>query len=168
MRGNFITDRNGSKNPNYKDGRKKTRLYRIYHNMKTRCYNSKSAAYDRYGARGITVCDEWKDDFQAFYDWSMSHGYADNLTIDRIENDGNYEPGNCRWVTMKEQSNNRNRNHVVRIGDDVKTLQEWCDEYNITYQTVQDRLKRGWNEIDAIMLPVQTKFKRKVVQYDIF
>ena len=135
--------------------------------MKTRCFNSKSKMFEGYGARGISICDEWKDNFQAFYDWSMSHGYSDDLTIDRIDNDGNYEPSNCRWVTIKEQNNNRRSNHVVEIGDDRKTLQEWCEEYNISYQTVQDRLKRGWNEIDAIIIPVQTKFRRKVTQHAI-
>ena len=162
MRGNFTTDRNGSKNPNYKDGRKDTRLYRIYNNMKTRCFNTKSPMYGRYGARGVVMCDEWKNDFKAFYDWSMSHGYADNLTIDRIDNDGNYSPDNCRWVTMKEQSNNRYSNHNVEIDGVTKTLQEWCDEYKINYRTVQDRLKRGWSHFDALTKQVQTKFRKKV------
>ena len=84
-----------------------TRLYRIWANMKTRCFNHNDPHFERWGARGIIICDEWKNDFKAFYDWSMSHGYADDLTIDRIDNDGNYCPENCRWVTVKVQNNNK-------------------------------------------------------------
>lgn len=84
-----------------------TRLHSIYHSMKTRCYCVNSTAYKYYGGRGITICDEWLHDFKAFYDWAMSHGYKNDLTIDRINNDKGYSPDNCRWVTMKEQVNNR-------------------------------------------------------------
>ena len=163
MRCNFITDRHGNLNPNYKDGRKNTRLYRIWGNMKSRCYNVHVTHYERYGGRGIKVCDEWKNDFKAFYDWSMSNGYTDNLTIDRINNNGNYEPLNCRWVTVKEQSINRSNNHHVAIDDEIKTLSEWCEIYNINYKTVRDRLKRGWNYKDALTIPVKTKFRKRVV-----
>lgn len=163
MRGNFITDRRGSLNPNYKDGRKGTRLYRIWRNIKTRCLNTNNPSYKRYGGRGITVCNEWQNNFQAFKEWALSHGYAENLTIDRINNDGNYEPDNCRWITMKKQSMNTSRSHFVQIGDEIKTLIEWCDVYKIKYPTVCDRLHRGWDEVKALTSPVQTKFRKKVV-----
>ena len=162
MRGNFTKDRNGCKNPNYKHGLRKTRLFSIWANMKTRCQNPNTPVYEYYGARGITVCDEWKDDFQSFYDWSMMNGYSDNLTIDRIDNDGNYEPSNCRWVTMKEQSENTRRNHIVVLNEISKPLSVWCNIYNINYKTVRDRLKRGWSYQDALSKPVQTKFRKKV------
>lgn len=163
MRGNFITDRNGYKNPNYIDGRKNTRLYSIYNNMKTRCYNAKSQFYYRYGGRGITICEEWKNDFQVFYEWAMINGYSDGLTIDRIDNNGNYEPDNCRWVDKRTQAVNKCTNHLVTIEGVTKSLKEWSEIFCINYQTVQDRLKRGWSEEKALKSPVQTKFRRKVV-----
>ncbi len=72
--------------------------------MKQRCSNPAATKYDRYGGRGITVCDEWREDFQTFYDWAMANGYSDDLTIDRIDNDGDYEPSNCQWITQAENT----------------------------------------------------------------
>lgn len=95
-----------------KHSKARTRLYRVWANMIQRCYDPKHTHYHRYGGRGITVCDEWRDDFQAFYDWAMANGYDENApkgkcTIDRIDNDKGYSPDNCRWVDMKIQRHNR-------------------------------------------------------------
>ena len=93
-------------------GKRKTRLYGVWSDMKTRCYNPKTHNYQRYGGRGITVCDEWLNDFQAFYDWAMANGYDENApymkcTIDRIDNDKGYSPDNCRWVDVATQNKNK-------------------------------------------------------------
>lgn len=90
----------------YKHGKAGTRLYRIWKNIKSRCYNPNVLSYKDYGARGITMCPDWLCSFQAFYTWALANGYADDLTIDRINVDGRYSPDNCRWVTRAEQNRN--------------------------------------------------------------
>ncbi len=120
--------------------------------MKTRCYNPRGSNYDRYGGRGITICDEWLSDFKIFYDWSVLNNYSDELTIDRINNDGDYEPSNCRWTTMQTQSRNRSDNKIITLYGKSKPLCVWCEEYKINYNTVQSRLDRGWSEIDSITI----------------
>ena len=160
---NFTKNQRGSNNPNYKDGRTDTRLYRIYRNMLTRCYNSKSMYFNRYGGRGITVCEEWRNDFKSFYEWSMSHGYDDTLTIDRIDNNKGYSPDNCRWITHGEQSANRCNNHIVILNGESRTLSEWCGIYDINYKTVRDRLRRGWSYEKALTAPVDVRFRKRVV-----
>lgn len=86
-----------------------SRLYRIWQGIKTRCFYKRSNRYYRYGARGITICEEWKNNFLSFYSWAINNGYKNNLSIDRINNDGNYEPSNCRWATAIQQANNKSK-----------------------------------------------------------
>lgn len=129
----------------------KTRPYEIWQGMKGRCYNEHDVRYDRYGGRGITVCDEWKDNFTAFYEWAINHGYADNLTIDRIDNDKGYSPDNCRWASEKEQSRNRSTNIKIKIGNATKTLKEWCEIFELDYGIVNARYQRnGFKGIDDL------------------
>lgn len=102
-----------------------TRIYNIYTGMKQRCYNEKFWAYSDYGGRGITVCDEWLNNSKSFFDWAMANGYQDNLTLDRINNDGNYEPNNCHWVTMEKQCNNKRSNHNITCFGRTESMAEW-------------------------------------------
>lgn len=99
---------------NTKHGKRYTRLYNIFCDMKKRCYNKNSANYKNYGERGIIICDEWLNDFNAFYNWAMENNYGDTLTIDRKDNDGNYEPDNCRWITKSENSTKRNMEYWAK------------------------------------------------------
>lgn len=117
------------------------KLYHILHGVKNRCYNIKHKAYPRYGGRGITICDEWLNDFKSFYDWAMSNGYQDNLTIDRIDNDKGYSPENCRWVDRKTQQRNRRSNRNYTISGETHCLKEWCEILNLNYNTVHRRIK---------------------------
>lgn len=133
---------------------KSERLQNIYVNLKQRCYNSKSTFYKNYGGRGITVCDEWLNSemydgrstkgWIAFKNWALSNGYADNLTIDRIDNSKGYCPENCRWVTMKTQQNNRRSNHLVTYKGKTQSLANWCRELNLNYDTIKCRIRRNW------------------------
>lgn len=128
-----------------------TRLYTIWQKMKDRCFNDHNPAYYRYGGRGIQVCDSWKERFENFYDWAMNNGYQENLTLDRTDNDGNYCPENCRWVTMKEQCNNRSSNIKIKIGNATKTLTEWCEIFQIDYSATLSRYNRnGCSSIDDL------------------
>jgi len=119
-----------------------TRLYNVWKSMKSRCFNRNDARWERYGGRGITLCDNWSEDFQAFYNWATTHGYRDDLTIDRIDNDGNYCPENCRWANNKTQCRNRISNIDITIGNSTRTLTEWCEIFCVDYKTVYARYKR--------------------------
>lgn len=107
-------------------GKTNTRLYRIYKGIKARCCNKNTPAYKHYGGREINICEEWQNDFMSFYNWAMQNGYNDNLTIDRIDVNGNYEPNNCRWVGIFEQANNKSTNFYIVINKEKHTIPEWC------------------------------------------
>lgn len=137
-------------------GKSNTRLFRIWQAMKTRCYNPNSEDFKWYGGRGIQVCDEWLQDFQNFYKWAIANGYRDDLTIDRIEVNGNYEPKNCRWVSQKVQCSNTRNNLIICFRGQEKTLKEWCDELGLRYGTVHSRLNSyGWSVEKALMTPIK-------------
>lgn len=127
-----------------------TRLYNIWRDMKSRCLNPNNKRHKFYFDKGITVCDEWKNDFMNFYNWAINNGYRDNLTIDRINNDGNYEPKNCRWATITEQNNNQSNNIRIKYNECEYTLSELSRIYNIKRATLYDRIKRGWTIDEAL------------------
>lgn len=128
---------------NISHGGKGTRLYNIWCDMKKRCYNQKHRSYERYGGRDIKVCDEWLHDFSTFRDWSIVNGYADNLTIDRINNDGNYEPSNCRWTTQKEQNNNTSKCHIITVDGVSKNIAQWSEYLGINRSRIDSAYKQG-------------------------
>lgn len=130
-------------------GMYRTRLNTIWNSMKNRCTRKNNK---NYGGRGITVCNEWNRDFMAFYNWAVKNGYKENLTIDRIDVNGNYEPQNCRWITTKEQCRNTRYNRKITIRNETKCLVEWCEILNLNYKTVCTRLHRGWKEERALNL----------------
>ena len=130
-----------------------TRLHRIWKRMKTRCYNKNSSDYILYGSRGIKICDQWKKSFPEFAKWSFENGYKDNLTIDRINPNGDYSPENCRWATAKEQANNRRSNRFITIGYETKTIAEWVEYSGISKSTFCQRLQAGKSGQDLISKP---------------
>lgn len=148
----------GMNNVNYKHGLTKHKLYTVWGNMLDRCNNTANKAYKDYGARGITVCKEWREDFMTFFTWAMKEGYKKGLTLDRIDNNKGYNPMNCRWATVKEQSNNRRSNHLLTFNGKTQTMQQWADEMHINYWTLRDRLARcNWNVEKALTQPTRKR-----------
>ena len=120
-------------------GESKTRLYNIWTDIKKRCYRKTFWAYDRYGGRGITLCKEWHD-YPTFRDWCTNNGYAENLTIDRIDNDKGYSPDNCRWVDRKTQANNKSNVRLITYKGKTKTVAEWAEILGLNYTTLYGRI----------------------------
>lgn len=145
----------GCKSPRFeeKHGKSRTRIYRIWASMKERCENENHIHYSNYGKRGITVCDEWKNDFQAFYDWAMASGYKDNLTLDRKDNGKGYSPDNCRWATQKEQGRNRRDNHFLTFNGETHVISEWAEITGINRETLFGRIRAGWKTEDILTIP---------------
>lgn len=136
-------------------GHEHYRLHQCYKDMLNRCYNINNKNYKNYGSRDIKVCDEWSHDFYAFRDWALENGYADNLTLDRIDVNGNYEPYNCRWVTVKVQNNNRSNNRIVSYKGETMTLHELSEKYDVAYKTLWARVNSGWSVSDAVETPIR-------------
>lgn len=131
------------------------RLNNIYTLIKRRCNNPKDKNYKEYGARGITICAEWSNKervyenhasntkgWLSFKQWALSNGYTDNLTIDRIDNNKGYYPDNCRWVSMKEQSNNRRSCQLIKYNNKTLNIKQWCEELGLNYKRTRDRLNK--------------------------
>lgn len=145
-------------------GMTKTRLYSIWISMKDRCYRETVLQYKDYGGRGITVCDEWLNDFQSFYDWAIANGYKENLTIERKNVNGNYCPENCCWITKAEQSRNKTNCHYITYKGETKTLSEWSRELGIDRECVRNQEKKlgsGEKAIEHILNSPKHKQKKK-------
>lgn len=117
-------------------GLSKTRLYKTYRSMKDRCYKPSTTYYENYGGRGIIVCDEWLNSFEAFYKWAISTGYKDDLTLERKDNNGNYCPENCTWITQAEQNRNRRTSHFVTYKGQKMLLNELAKLTGLAPQTI--------------------------------
>lgn len=124
-------------------GDSRTRLYNIWYGIKRRCYSPSHGSYKHYGKRGITMSEEWKSDYNSFKCWALSNGYEEDLTIDRIDNDGNYTASNCRWVDMKTQGRNRRGNRFIKYDGRDVTLAELIEMTGLPESTVRNRLAKG-------------------------
>ncbi len=133
------------------------RLYEIWKGMKRRCYDTKRKEYKNYGGRGIKVCDEWVNNFSAFYNWALENGYNDVLTIERNNVNGNYEPSNCKWATKKEQANNRRNNQFLTHNGKTQTIAQWAKELNINENTLRNRIQKKLPEEKIFSGAVQSK-----------
>lgn len=136
-----------------KHGESHTRLFYLWVNMRYRCYDPKNKRYANYGGRGIKVCDEWNNDYATFAKWARENGYRDDLTIDRIDVNGDYTPENCRWATWEEQANNKTNNHLLTIDGETKTMTQWAKQYGIGMSTIWARVKNGWEPEMAVKTP---------------
>ena len=143
-------------------GMSHTRLHNIWLTMRQRCEKPRCTAYHKYGAKGIKVCAEWSS-FEVFRDWALTNGYSDDLTIDRVDPYGNYEPSNCRWATQKEQQNNRSNNVLLTYKGETHSIIEWSDIAGIPLRVLYDRYYRKWDVDRIFEQPVRKSPRRTVV-----
>lgn len=147
-------------------GMSKTRIYHIWKQMRARCNNPNTTNYKYYGERGISVCPEWNDkhNFDIFYKWAMANGYEDDLTIDRIDYDGDYCPLNCRWVTWEVQHNNQryhnNAKTILTYHGESRSLSDWSKITGIEYHVLKRRYDHGWSTERIIETPFQQEYSR--------
>jgi len=132
-----------------------SRIYRIWRGMKSRCYNENNKNYFRYGGRGVIVFDSWVNNYSEFQRWSLENGYKDNLTIDRVDNNGNYEPSNCRWTTMVVQARNRRNSMVVIYNGESVNLMEISEKVGIRVSVIRSRLNYEWSIEKSIETPLR-------------
>lgn len=140
----------GSKG-NTKHGDRHTRLYGIWRGIKERCNTPSCSTYKNYGGRGITICDEWLD-YLSFKEWALKNGYQENLSIDRINVNGNYEPSNCRWVDYYVQANNTRCNHFLTFNNETLTITQWARKQKLSPSTIYRRLEKGLS-IGEVLAP---------------
>lgn len=154
--------RTGRGGHNRTHGMSQTRLYRIWCAMKKRCENPAAENFEWYGGKGVRVCDEWDKSFEPFRDWSMQHGYADDLEIDRIETSGGYSPLNCRWTTHEAQSNNKTNNRILAAFGEFKSMAEWSKDMRcvVSYYSLRSRLRYGWDAETAMKTPARPFSRR--------
>ncbi len=149
---------------NYKHGKSNIDypLYKTWCNIKARCYTSSSTQFKDYGGRGIKVCDKWREDFKIFESWALSNGYQEDLTIERINFNGNYEPCNCRWISIKEQQKNKRDNIIITAWNETKILSDWImdNRCKTRQQTISLRIKRGWFPEKAISTETNYRSER--------
>lgn len=151
--------RERAKEANIKHGLYGTPLHKKYRGMIERCYDKNSDHFKYYGERGIIVCDEWRKDFKSFYDWAIKNGYEKHLTIDRIDNNGNYEPSNCRWVDIYVQANNKRNNRVITYNGKTQTLKQWCNELDLPYKQTHARIYKSKWSIEKAFSEIYRKEK---------
>ena len=135
-----------------------TKVYRVHTNMMSRCFNPKDKRYLFYGKRGILVCDEWKN-VTTFYNWAINNGFKEGLTIERINVNGNYKPGNCKWIPGAEQGRNRRQNHRICFRGETNILSHWAKKLGVDKTTIAWRLSHNWTEEEALTIPIRGKRK---------
>ncbi len=136
-------------------------IYNVFGNMKSRCYKPNNKDYDRYGQRGITICDEWLNEPSSFYRWALTHGYKLGLSIDRVDNDKGYSPENCRFVTLKENNRNKSTNHFITFRNETHCLVEWAEIRKLSYCALRKRVEKKWNVEKMLTEPIHIKNIRK-------
>lgn len=141
-------------------GESEATLYHKWEGIKQRTLNENCKDYAGYGGRGITICPEWRDSFEAFRDWALANGYQDDLTIERKDVNGDYCPDNCRWATPKDQANNRRNNRVIEHNGERHTLKQWADNAGMSLEALKYRLDSGWDMERALKTPTRG-YKRK-------
>lgn len=140
----------------YIHGEGKTRIYRIWASMKQRCFNPKAHAYERYGGRGITMCEEWANDYLCFKEWAMNNGFSEDLSIDRIDNNQGYFPENCRWATRAQQQRNKRTTRFATLNGETKSLAEWEEITGIGKRVLWNRLFIfEWTDEKALTTPIK-------------
>jgi hypothetical protein len=133
-------------------GMKGTKIYNIWRGMRDRTRRKSHPHYKNYGGRGIKVCKEWES-FETFYTWAISHGYKEGLSIDRLDNDGDYCPENCKFSTREEQANNKRNNHIITVDGESHNIEQWAKILGVKRSAIAQRIKRKWSDKDVITRP---------------